>query len=198
MPELPPYPPLTALHPDSYLSRAKLAKMNHLSPTNQLHWVSGPWRGKLALAARPRGGDWLQDEIAGWRRDGVHEVVSLLTREEEAVLDLREEAVEVKAQGLRFASFPIPDRQVPRSESELAAMLEQLDADLSSGTNVMVHCRQGLGRTGLVAACLLVTKGLPPEAAVQRVSVARGASVPETAEQRHWIDHYAEVLAGTK
>ena len=164
----------------------------------ELNWLEGPWRGKLALAARPRGGDWLQDEIEGWRRAGVNEVVSLLTPEEEADLDLRDEAVEIKAQGLRFASFPIPDRQVPRSESELAAMLEQLDADLSSGMNVMVHCRQGVGRTGLVAACLLVTKGLHPEAAVQRVSAARGASVPETAEQRQWIDHYAEVLASTK
>jgi len=31
MPELPSYPPLTALHPDSYLSPAKLAKMSRLS-----------------------------------------------------------------------------------------------------------------------------------------------------------------------
>ena len=164
----------------------------------ELYWVEGPWRGKLALAARPRGGDWLQDEIAGWRRAGVNAIVSLLTHEEEADLDLREEAAEAKVQGLRFRSFPIQDRQVPRSESESATMLEQLDADLSSGMNVMVHCRQGVGRTGLVAACLLITKGLHPEAAVQRVSAARGASVPETAQQRQWIDHYAEVLADSK
>ena len=30
--------------------------------------------GKLALAARPRGDDWLEDEIAGWRREGVDTV----------------------------------------------------------------------------------------------------------------------------
>ncbi len=29
-----------------------------------LYWVRGPWPGKLALAARPRGGEWLDDEIA--------------------------------------------------------------------------------------------------------------------------------------
>jgi hypothetical protein len=50
----------------------------------------------------------------------------------------------------------------------------------------------------LVAACLLVTKGLTPDAAVKTLSAARGTAVPATAEQRHWIDHYAAVLAGTK
>ena len=29
----------------------------------KLYWVDGPWLGKLALAARPRGGDWLCDEL---------------------------------------------------------------------------------------------------------------------------------------
>ena len=59
-----------------------------------------------------------------------------------------------------FVSFPIPDRQAPTSDSELAVALEKVDASLSSGKNVVIHCRQGIGRTGLVAACLLVSKGL--------------------------------------
>jgi hypothetical protein len=44
----------------------------------ELHWVDGPWRGKLALAARPRGGDWLRNEISSWLGSGVATVVSLL------------------------------------------------------------------------------------------------------------------------
>lgn len=42
----------------------------------KLHGVNGPWAGKLALAPRPRGGDWLEDELACWRQEGVDEVVS--------------------------------------------------------------------------------------------------------------------------
>lgn len=164
----------------------------------ELHWVDGPWPGRLAMAARPRGGDWLDDEMSEWRRAGIDTVVSLLTAEEEQDLDLENEAREVKARGMKFISLPIPDRQVPRSESEVAAALEKLDADLSSRKNVVVHCRQGIGRTGLVGACLLVTKGLSPGAAVESLSAARGLRVPETDEQRRWIDHYAAVLAGTK
>jgi protein-tyrosine phosphatase len=159
-----------------------------------LYWLDGPWRGKLALAARPRGGDWLGDEVAGWKRARVDAVLSLLTRDEEQELDLSGEAQEVASQGLEFSSFPIPDRQVPKSEANLAGTLEKLTDALSSGKNIVVHCRQGLGRTGLVAACLLVKSGMSPGAAVETVSAARGVSVPETVEQREWIDHYAAVF----
>ena len=103
-----------------------------------------------------------------------------------------------QAHGMKFASLPIPDRQVPNSESEVSAALDGIDADLSAEKNVVIHCRQGIGRTGLVAACLLVAKGQTPEDAVKTLSVARGNAVPETTEQRHWIDHYAAVLASTK
>jgi protein-tyrosine phosphatase len=164
----------------------------------ELYWVDGPWPGKLALASRPRGGDWLDEEMAGWRRAGIDTLLSLLTPEEEQDLDLKCEAQEAKARGMKFLSLPIPDRQVPNSESEVSAVLDRLDADLSAGKNVVVHCRQGIGRTGLVAACLLITKGLTPAVAIKSVSVARGNPVPETTEQRRWIDHYAAVLAGTK
>lgn len=163
-----------------------------------LHWVDGPWPGKLALSARPRGDDWLPDETASWRKAGVSTVLSLLEPEEERDLGLKNEAQEVQRQGMSFLSLPISDRQVPSSESRLTATLEKLDTELSSGKNVLVHCRQGVGRTGLVAACLLVTKGLSPGAAVASVAAARGISVPETTEQREWIDRYAATLAGAK
>jgi protein-tyrosine phosphatase len=161
----------------------------------ELNWVDGPWLGKLALAARPRGGEWLEDELSAWRGAGVDTVFSLLTNEEEADLDIENEASQSKAHGMRFVSFPIPDRQVPNSESNLAHALEELDQELASGRNVVLHCRQGIGRTGLVAACLFLTKGLDSETAVRRLSAARGIPVPETPEQRQWIDHWAKTFA---
>ena len=164
----------------------------------ELHWVDGPWPGKLALAARPRGGDWLQEEIASWHGAGIDTVLSLLTPEEEQSLDLTNEASVVKARGMNFMQLPIPDREVPGSETEVSAALEKLNAKLSSGRNVIVHCRQGIGRSGLVAVCLLGTNGLDVKTAVKSISAARGVPVPETKEQRQWIDHYAAVLTSTK
>jgi protein-tyrosine phosphatase len=126
----------------------------------------------------PGGGDWLEDEIASWRGAGIDAVLSLLTPGEEHDLDLMAEQRETKAKGMEFISFPIPDREVPDSEAVMASALEELDRALSSGKNVVVHCRQGVGRTGLVAACLLVSKGLTPETAVRTLSAARGVPVP--------------------
>jgi protein-tyrosine phosphatase len=164
----------------------------------EVYWVAGPWPGKLAVSPRPRGGDWLEDAIAGWRRDGVDQVLSLLTPGEEKDLDLEREAHLAQGQGIKFRSFPIPDRQVPASGPALAQILGVINKDLASGKNVLIHCRQGIGRTGLVAACLLVSQGLDPATAIDRVSSARGLPVPETDEQKHWIDRYAAVAAGAK
>jgi protein-tyrosine phosphatase len=96
-----------------------------------------------------------------------------------------------------FVSLPIPDRDVPKSESAFARALEKLGKELRSGRNVVLHCRQGVGRTGLVAACLLLTKAMDTETAVRRVTQVRGTAVPETPEQRRWIDQYAATLAET-
>jgi len=150
------------------------------------------------MASRPRGDDWLEDEIAGWRREGIDIVFSLLTSEEAKGLGLEDEAKHVKARGMQFVSFPIPDREVPDSDTKVAAALERLDADLSAGRNVVIHCRQGVGRSGLISAALLVMKGFTPEVAIKSLSASRGTSVPETAGQRRWIDHYAAILRGTK
>ena len=164
---------------------------------SDLYWVTGPWPGKLALAARPRGGEWLPDEIRAWKQAGVGTVLSLLTSDEERELGVANEASEAGALGINFLSFPIPDLQVPRSSTALTKMLEKIDHELTAGKNVVVHCRQGIGRTGLVAACLLLTKGLDPETAVRHVSDARGGRIPETPEQRRWIDQFASTLTGT-
>ncbi len=157
----------------------------------KLHWINGPWVGKLAMAARPRGGEWLDDEMEAWHRSGVNIVLSLLTKDEEADLNLAQEAKQAMAHSMKFLSFPILDREVPESDLKLAKVLDELNAELASGKNAVVHCRQGIGRTGLVAACLLVSKGMEPATAVQRLSEDRGLPVPETVEQSRWIERFA-------
>ncbi len=156
-----------------------------------LHWLTGPWLGKLALAARPRGGDWLEGELAAWKRSGIDTIVSLLTPDEEQEFALTDEGLQAKAKGITFLSLPIRDRRVPDPGTDLNSTLQRMDAVLSSGRNVLVHCRQGIGRTGLVASSLLINKGMDAESAVELVSTARGIPVPETSEQRHWIDEFA-------
>ncbi len=77
-------------------------------------------------------------------------------------------------------------------------MLDELDAELAEGGKVVIHCRQGVGRAGMIAACLLVLRGTDPTSAVAMVEQARGTTVPETLEQRHWIDLFASNLTSSK
>jgi protein-tyrosine phosphatase len=157
----------------------------------ELHWVEGPWAGRLALAPRPRGGDWLPDELAHWKAAGVNGVLSLLEPAEARELELQEESVEAAKAGLEYWSLPMPDRGVPRLEADFVRTLASVEMALGSGNNVIVHCRQGVGRTGLVAVGMLVTKGHSPEAAIALVSAARGVPVPETEGQKAWIASFA-------
>lgn len=153
--------------------------------------ISGPWPGTFAIAARPRGGDWLEHDLRGWRRAGVDIVVSLLEPDETSQLDLEEEASAASSNGIHFFSFPIPDRGVPRSRQAAAGLVAALSEALEAGQNVAVHCRQGIGRSGLIAAAVLSNSGISPEQAIQIVSAARGQAIPETAAQRLWIEQFA-------
>ena len=72
----------------------------------KLYWLTNSPSGRLAISARPRGGDWLEDEVEGWRKEGVDVVVSLLTESENEELDLTREATVVREKGIRFSSFP--------------------------------------------------------------------------------------------
>jgi protein-tyrosine phosphatase len=157
----------------------------------ELCWVKGPWPGRLAIMPRPRGGDWLEDEIQSWRRSGVDVVLSLLTPEEIADLSLADEAVLCRANGIQYLSFPIPDRGVPSSQEAFSDLLTRLTEQLAEGKNVAVHCRQGIGRAALAAIGLLALSGVAPDAAAQQVGAARGCTVPETPEQRRWVAEFA-------
>ena len=152
-----------------------------------LYFVAGTWPGRLALAPRPRGGDWLEDEVRSWQRAGVSVIASLLTHEELDELSLTNEEQQCRALGIQFVSFPIVDRAVPVSPAAFAKLLIDLATFLKAGKSVAIHCRQGLGRAALVAACTLAHLGVDPEAAIRQVAAARGCPVPETPEQRAWI-----------
>jgi protein-tyrosine phosphatase len=165
-----------------------------------LYWINGPWPGRLAIAPRPRGDDWLEDEVASWKQAGVDVVVSALTRDEVAELALENEAMACQQHGLDWFEITIPDRGLPSSQLPVLELVRAIEGKLSDGKNVLVHCRQGIGRSSMLAASVLASGGVDVNSAFQRITTARGRPVPDTPEQQKWVTAFARdiLAAGTR
>jgi protein-tyrosine phosphatase len=150
-----------------------------------------PNNTKLSIMAHPRGDDWLEDEIKALHEVGVTVLVSLLERSEILELHLTAEAALCAANSLEYLNFPIADNNVPSLHPTTLDFLRGLKTSLEQNQHVVVHCRMGLGRSGLVAACLLIMVGLSPEQALLKLSELRGLDVPDTIEQREWVFDFA-------
>ncbi len=144
--------------------------------------------------ARPRGGDWLIDEMRALRESGADVIVSMLTRSEVQELDLHGEADAAAAAGLRFIALPTPDRGLPDS-SRFRDLVADIADELHADRHVVVHCRMGIGRASLVAAAVLVCEGVSPDDAWNAIAEARGLAVPDTAEQRTWLVSFQGQMA---
>jgi protein-tyrosine phosphatase len=131
------------------------------------------------------------DEIAA---AGFDQVVSLLEPAEAEALGLAREAELVAARSMKFVSFAIPDMGLPASGEDFARLAQALFTQIVAGSNTLVHCRGGIGRSGLLAAAVLVQGGTDVEAAFSRVSLRRGRRVPEAPQQGAWLHSNQRVV----
>jgi ADP-ribosylglycohydrolase len=94
-----------------------------------------------------------------------------------------------------YVRKPIPDHGVPRANEHMAEIQAEINAALARGRRVYVHCRAGIGRTGIAVGCHLIEHGLSAEAALVRLNELwqenersrTWPDVPETDEQRDYI-----------
>lgn len=156
----------------------------------QLYSIRELPAGRISIMARPRGGDWLIDEIKALYNEDVHVLVSLLTRAEIDEFDLDNEAAFCQQHNIVYLSFPIIDRSVPAFSDTTFVFLQQLQTYLSQNKQIAIHCRQALGRAVLIAASLLVLNNFSPKQAFLELSRVRGYPVPETEEQKAWVESF--------
>ena len=164
-----------------------------------IYTVSRPGPGAVSTMAKPRPGDWLDDEMTGLRAAGVDILVCLLATSELRELDLTEEPHAAARAGLDFIWIPVLDRSVPDTATVLP-LVADLAHRVRHDRHIVCHCRAGLGRSSLLAAAVLLHLGHDPDDAWAMIWTARCFRVLDTDEQRSWIsrlhDHTTWRIAG--
>jgi protein-tyrosine phosphatase len=153
-------------------------------------WIDGEPRVRLAVVLRPRPEDWLEEDLRRYSDSGIQTLVSLLEPREAAWLGLSLEETLAYQVGMEFLNYPIPDVHVPDSTARFRAFVSGLADGLRADRSVGVHCRGSVGRSTVTAACTLIHLGWKADAAIEAIQRARGCDVPDTEEQRKWILNY--------
>jgi ADP-ribosylglycohydrolase len=169
-------------------------------PNANTYWVVPP---KLLAGEYPGDKDpgKAREKVNRFLEVGVRHFVDLTELGElipyEAILLEASRAANITA---TYQRFPIRDISVPSDAEHLAEILLAIDRRIRLGGIVYVHCRGGVGRTGLVVACWLQEHGRTPDSALAELgakwrtlkkSSAQPES-PETAEQVDWVKTWPE------
>jgi hypothetical protein len=108
-----------------------------------------------------------------------------------AVIDARSEAcddaVELQRCGLRLLHLPTQD-MCAVSQPRLDQAVAFAECCVVSVQRLLVHCEHGIGRSALVALCILVSRGLTPLDALRLAKDARAAVSPSEAQYRAWAE----------
>ena len=137
----------------------------------------------LAAMAMPDGG---RGDFRELRNRGITGLVTLTTRPLNAH--------KARDEGLAYLHLPVGNFEPP-SQEQIRQFVDFCDQHIADGGAVAVHCLAGMGRTGTMLACYLVSAGNDPEEAINIIRRRRPGSI-ETVEQEEAVRHYAEELHG--
>ncbi len=157
----------------------------------QFRWIAVQSLGKLAIAPHPKGGIELETDLRALRASGVDVIVSMLGREESDYLGISEEPVLCAKVGIEYVQAPVIDRSVPETPHLIHRVATRLVERMEKGSNVLIHCRMGIGRSSVMAACVMTLQGVKPQDAFSLISEARGFQVPDTIAQKLWVESFA-------
>lgn len=95
------------------------------------------------------------------------------------------------ARKLEWFHLPVADEQVPLADFDhaWAQERERIQTLLGEGRSIAIHCKGGSGRTGLIAARILIERGLPCSEAVVRVQALRPKAIQHPAHVG-WLEQF--------
>ncbi len=167
-------------------------------PSNLLDAIG---KGRLGMTFAP--GKKVRGVVTHWDRDlptdlarlrnvyGASHLVTLLEDHELPFLHIADLFSQAQTMELSTRHFPIPDGAVPTDLPAYKLLLRELLGWVKEGQTVIVHCRGGLGRTGLVAAGVLRACGMAADQSMRLVREVRPMAI-ETAIQEQFlaVDEY--------
>lgn len=135
----------------------------------------------------------LTDDLAAIERWGAGTMATLVESREFAVYGV--DHFSTSAHGRRFdwMHLPIADMQVPGAAFARGWDLggDALMSRLAAGGKVLLHCAGGFGRTGMIAARILVARGVAPVDAIAAVRAARPGTIETAAQERFVLSRAA-------
>ncbi len=95
--------------------------------------------------------------------------------------------------GIDALHYPVEDGSIPTSIVTFHRLVEAIHHRLATD-RVLVHCSAGIGRTGMVAAGLLIRAGERSETAIARIRSVRPGAV-ENRWQEDFLQHYCAAVS---
>lgn len=130
----------------------------------------------------------LTSDIQAIKQWGAVAVVTLMEDHEFSAISVPELPTTMQSLDIPWHHHPIRDMSAPDCKFErswFAAELE-ITALLKCGAKILIHCRGGLGRSGVVAARILIGIGYAPDQAIEKVRACRPGAI-ETASQESYV-----------
>lgn len=153
--------------------------------------------GRVGLTILPGRRDWrrhLGEDLGALRADGIDAVVCLVPSEELDSYGVPHLCEAYRAAGFDLLHTPLLD-QKGASATVLHESAAWIEARVAAGKSVLVHCVGGLGRSGMVAASWLCSRGVSADDAIALVRAARGPRAVETAIQEDCVRSLAVTRA---
>ena len=163
-------------------------------PLPDTYWVIP---GRLLAGEHPAGADRVEScaRLARLQDAGIDSFVDLTEPGEMPAYR------HLLPKGTDYLRSAIVDTRVPNNVVQTRELLAAIQAALDSGRRVYVHCRAGIGRTGLVVGCFLANQSPTGAAAIETLNrlwrqserAKSWPNVPQTPEQADYIRHWPKL-----
>ncbi|KAM9356379.1 cyclin-dependent kinase inhibitor 3 isoform 1-T3 [Pholidichthys leucotaenia] len=138
----------------------------------------------------------LQRDVEELQNQGVQDIFVFCTRGELSQYRVPSLLEVYQQQGFTVYHMPFPDGSAPDLQ-QCCQIISKLQASLENNRRTLIHCNGGLGRSALIAACLLLQLSLTmtPNKAIEILQQYRGGGAIQTVRQYNFVQEFRENYA---